>query len=303
VLKLYVEPEPVDEVNRTWSADVSFMLQTATGVLKAATEDVQIDLTTRFARASPRQVTVPVGKATSRATPVHLIADRPGEDQVEGVSTIGRASQVVHFRPATPTAVAVAVSPTHVISDGRTAATVSVRLIDDTKHMRPAEDETEVLLASTSGSLKATSLKIPKGGRAAITTIVSTSSGPATITADAADLDEGTAIVQFVLPVYLVVFATLGGLLGAFVRSGNKSTSGARKFAESLAIGAVMGVVFWAILFFGVLRAAAALPFSPSDVPAGNQLGAGLLGFGGGWLGRSFFAGPGSKPDSREPHP
>jgi len=303
VLKLYVEPEPVDEVHRTWSADVSFMLQTAAGVLKATTEDVQIDLTSRFARVSPRQVVVPAGKATSRATPVHLIADRPGEDQVEGVSTIGRASQVVHFRPAIPTAVAVTVSPTLVISDGRTAATVSVRLIDDTKHLRPAEDETEVVLASTSGSLKATSLKIPKGGRAATTTIVSTSRGPATITADVADLDEGTALVQFVLPIYLVVFATTGGLLGAFVRSSNNSMSGIRKLLENLAIGAVMGLVFWAILFLGALKAAAALPFSPSDVPAGNELGAGLLGFGGGWLGRLFFAEPGSKPDRRKRQP
>src|SRR6266508_1430129 len=174
VLKLYVEPEPVDAVNRVWSADISFMLESATGVLRTAPEDVQIDVTSRFARVSPRQVIVPAGKATSRATPVHLVADRPGEDQIEGVSTIGRASQLVHFRPAAPTAVAVAVSPMQVISDGRTAATVSVRLVDDTKRMRPAEDETEVVLVNSSGSLKATSLMIPKGGRTAATTIVST---------------------------------------------------------------------------------------------------------------------------------
>jgi len=92
-----------------------------------------------------------------------------------------------------------------------------------------------------------------------------------------------------VLPIYLVAFATIGGLLGAFVRSGNPSKPGLRKLVESLAIGAVTGVVFWAILFFGVLKAAAALPFSPADVPAGNALGAGLLGFGGGWLGRALF--------------
>jgi hypothetical protein len=292
VLKLYVEPEPVDEINRTWSADVSFMLQTASGVLKTATEDVQIDLTSRFARLSTRQVTVPAGKATSRATPIHLIADRPGEDQVEGVSMIGRASQTVRFRPAVPTAVAVTVSPNQLISDGRTAATVSVHLVDDTKHLRPAEEETEVVLASTSGTLKATSLTIPKGGRASTTTIVSTSRGPATITADAAGLDEGTAVVQFVLPAYLIVFSIVGGLLGAFVRSGNPSSGRTRKLLENLSIGAIMGLVFWAILFFGVLKAAAALPFTPSDVPAGNELGAGLLGFGGGWLGRSFFGRP-----------
>jgi hypothetical protein len=291
VLKLYVEPEPVDEVNRTWSADVSFMLQSAAGILKTAAEDVQIDLSSKSARLSTHQVTVPAGKATSRATPIHLIADHSGEDLVEGVSMIGRASQVVRFRPAEPTAVAVTVSPTQVVSDGRSTATVSVRLIDDTKHMRPAEDETEVLLASTSGSLKATSLKIPKGGRAATTTIVSTSRGPATITADAADLDEGTAVVQFLLPVSLIVFSTLGGVFGAFVRSGTPSAGRARKLVENLSIGAIMGIVFWAILFFGVLKAAAALPFNPADVPAGNELGAGLLGFSGGWLGRSLIGG------------
>jgi len=175
------------------------------------------------------------------------------------------------------------------MSDGRTAATVSVRLIDDTRHLLPATEETEVILASTSGTLKTTSLKIPTGGRAANTTIVSTSRGPATITADAAGLDEGTVIVQFVLPVYLIVFSTVGGLLGAFVRSRDSSRGHARRILENLLIGAIMGLVFWAILFFGALKAVAALPFTPADIPAGNELGAALLGFGGGWLGRSLF--------------
>jgi len=294
VLKLYVEPEPIEEMNRTWSADVSFMLQTAAGALMPAKEDLSIDLTTRFAHVSPRQVTVPAGKGTSRATPIRLVADGPGEDEIQGVSAIGRVSQVVHFRSPAPTTVAVTVSPIQVISDGRSVVLVSVRLIDDTKRLRAADFDTDVELASTNGILKESSLTIPKGGSAATTTIVSMSRGPATITADAAGLDEGSATVLFVLPLYLIVFSTVGGVLGAFVRSDKSSKSGRRVF-ENLAIGAVMGVVFWAILFFGALKAVAALPFNPTDVPAGNELGSALLGFAGGWLGRSFLGRPGKR--------
>jgi hypothetical protein len=289
-LRLYVEPEPVDELNKTWTADVSFMLQTSTGALRNAVQDIPIVLTSRVSRLSPEQVTLPAGKATSRATPVHLVANHLGEDEIQAVSTIGSVSQKVHFRPAFPAAIAVNISPVELIGDGRSQATVSVRLIDSNRHLRSADEDVAVDLATTRGALEKTSVVIPKGTTAANTTITSTSLGIATITADAADLDEGTAVVTFVMPVHLVLLAVVGGILGAYIRAGRPGRSFNRRVLETLALGGATGLVFWLILLFGTLRATAALPFNPNAVPAANELGALLLGVGGGWLGRTFFS-------------
>jgi len=237
-------------------------------------------------------VTLPAGKATSRATPIRLVATRAGEDRLRAVSSIGSAEQVVRFLPALPTAVAVAVSPAEIISDGRTSATVSVQLVDVHKHLSKADGDVEVYLTTNLGQLKAASVVIAKGKSSASTTISSNQRGPATIQADAAGLDEGKGSVSFTLPIVLGLLATLGGVLGAFIRSGAPSNTRRRRIVENFAIGAATGVVFWLILLFGALRAASTvLPFDPTVVPAANEAGALLLGTGGGWLGRLLFGG------------
>src|SRR5262245_48421371 len=190
-LRLYVEPDPIDEVNNTWAAEISFMLQNAKGELTPATRDIPIVLTSGFGRISPKQILLRAGKATTGATPVRLIAARPGEDRIRAISTIGSIESVVRYRPSFPTAVALNVSPAQSISDGRSQSTLSVRLVDAHKHAQRAEEDVEVYLAANLGKLKADTIVITKGTTTATTTITSTDRGIATISADAAGLEGG----------------------------------------------------------------------------------------------------------------
>ena len=105
------------------------------------------------------------------------------------------------------------------------------------------------------------------------------------------DATEGAETIRFTLPILAVMFAVLGGVLGAFLRSGMPARTRRRRLAESLGIGAVAGAVFWLISLFGALSTASSvLPFNVNVIPAANEAGALLLGVGGGWLGRRLFA-------------
>jgi hypothetical protein len=183
----------------------------------------------------------------------------------------------------------VVANPASVIIDGRSAVHLTVMLLDaGDRPALPPHGGYDIQVFSSLGDLRDTRLEVEEDESFAQTTLTSYRHGQATVTASAPGLDTSEPVtVQFLFPWLMLGAATLGGFLGSFVRS--RMSSVRRRWrvivASNLAVGCVVGVMFYLAVLFGAVGAMSYLPVDVTQVPAVNELGALLLGFIGGYYG------------------
>ena len=93
-------------------------------------------------------------------------------------------------------------------------------------------------------------------------------------------MDDGRTHARFLFPWVMVLLAVGGGILGGFVRSGKRWAADLR---DNVAIAAILGLIFYALAFFGAIGAIPKVPVEIGKVAAVNELGALVLGFVGGY--------------------
>jgi hypothetical protein len=111
--------------------------------------------------------------------------------------------------------------------------------------------------------------------------------GRATVTAVAQGFLEDSEEVKFVLPFLLIGLASAGGVGGALLRA----PKGRRRanLGQSLAVGAFLGAIFFALGLMGVTGMVPAIPVATLERFTFNEVGACLLGIFGGYIGRRFL--------------
>jgi hypothetical protein len=117
--------------------------------------------------------------------------------------------------------------------------------------------------------------------------LTSPRAGRATVTAIAEGLETASEEVRFVLPFLLIGLAAAGGVGGAVLRT----PRGRRRaqLGHSLALGAFLGAIFFALGMMGVPGMIPAIPLQTLEHLTVNEVGACLLGICGGYIGRRFL--------------
>jgi len=201
--------------------------------------------------------------------------------------------QVVYNLPE-PSQLTIEANPREVVNDGRTSVNVSVLLLDSANRPTSYPDrDVDVFLTASLGELPVRQVRIPKGTSFAEATLTSTRHGEARIAARATGLAEAATTVRFLFPILMLNLAVLGGVLGGYVRAGRGSFSANwwPNLWRNLVLGAILGVVFYGLAFFGAVTAVpkAEIPVEIAKIPTFNELGAFVLGFIGGVVGRQFW--------------
>jgi hypothetical protein len=239
---------------------------------------------------SPDHLVIPRG-ATTAAGDVRVTSSQAGHDVVHAASSAvgARAEQQVEYERLRPSKLFVTSTPVEVVSNGRTSVQIAVVLKDEDNHVVPNPGgEVRVVLGSTLGSLSRRVVTIARGRPDSEgVELWSRRAGQATITAEADGLERDEIGVRFALPWVLIALACGGGTLGGMLRSRGRRR---RTLAiEDLGIGALLGMVFFALTLFGVPGVVPAVPLQMLDNLTLNEIGAFLLGVLGGYLGRDFL--------------
>lgn len=300
-LAVEVVPDEVDPIGSVWTADVAVALVNAQGDAVIADREVPLRLSASFGRLSMTAATIRIGQIATTED-IRLEAQRTGTDVVAALSPLGRAERPVVFNAPPPTKLRVETNPSEVLNDGRSVVYVSVFLLDADNHAtKTIADDVSVELASSLGQLKEHRITIPRGDFAKDTTLTSTRHGQAHVSAEAAGLEGATAAVRFLFPWIMVLLATAGGVAGAFARSGRS----ARHIGWNLLLGALLGMIFYILVFFGAIAEIPKVPIAIGQIAAVNELGALALGFIGGYYGRRLWSGAGLRggaPSTRDHH-
>jgi hypothetical protein len=183
----------------------------------------------------------------------------------------------------------------------------------------PAADHTIDVNYQTTATLwgaqlKDRPLKVLRGQEFSAKTTFSTfGHGKAVLQATASGLQNDMAPLEFFLPKSLLVFAALGGLLGGFARALFGQSLAGKFFAHlwrNLALGVLLGFITYLLFLFGALSAIPKVDIKLGNVPVQSGLGAFVLGFVGGIVGRSLWpvpeeeaAGPPAAPPGQQPRP
>jgi hypothetical protein len=180
------------------------------------------------------------------------------------------------------------------VNDGQTKVNVTVFLQDDSGATASADEDVAVKLTSSVGTANPSDLSIPKGKFYGEAVLTSPMSGVADITATAPRLLPGKTQVEFVFPLLLVFLASLGGTVGSVVRSGRQLLAGAWWWhvLGSVGMGIVLGLLFYALAQFGIIASIPKLSIPLDKLPTTNDLAALVLGFFGGYYGRSWLPDP-----------
>jgi hypothetical protein len=185
--------------------------------------------------------------------------------------------------------------PRRTLNDGRTAVNITVFLQDEVSGAVKAEQDVQVKLMSSIGTVKPSILSIAKGQFVGEAILTSATAGVSEVTATAPDLKSGVASVEFEFPYMLVLLAAAGGIVGALVRSSGDTFKGAWwwHLIGSLAIGSVLGLVFFLLALFGVVASIPKLAIPLGQLPTTNEFAALVLGFFGGYYARAWMPDPG----------
>jgi hypothetical protein len=195
----------------------------------------------------------------------------------------------VTFNAPQPAKLRVIADPATAINDGRNVVHVSAMFLDAYDHPAlPPANSTTIQFTASLGDLKDHHLPIPKDQPFVETTLTSNQQGEARITASAVGLDTAdTVTVQFLFPWLMLAAAVIGGLLGSVLRSeqGRAKRRWGVRLAQNLAVGCVLGLIFYIAALFGAVGALSMIVFDVTKLPAVNELGALALGFVGGYYG------------------
>ncbi len=275
-LDLQVVPDDVDPAGSTWTAAIGVGLVGPRGEPLSATEDLPVRFTARFGRITPASTVIRRGKIAT-TDEVTVVADRPGTDLIAALSPLGSVERQVRFNAPVPSKIRLEANPRDVVDDGRSAVVVTVMLLDSDNHPTQTTDsDLCTTLATSLGELQDRKVCIPRGDFFKETTLTSARHGVAQIVASGIALADGQATARFLFPWLMVALATIGGVLGGFVRSGRQWT---KHLVHNLAVAAIVGVVFYVLAFFGAIGAIRKLPVEVGRIAAINELGAFVLGF------------------------
>ena len=292
-IQLYIEPLPVygNALDHAWSAKVSVAVLGDQDALVPVSSDVPVEFHASSGHLSPASIVLHSGQYSNFDNPVVLTTDRAGSDQVDALSSLGSAVPVeVKYLLPPPAQLRLSLDTPVLSGSGDSTAHAQVCLLDQSGALTFSGDDTSVTL-SAPGQLASSSSVIPKGTPCSQPVAWTSSSGSYPIHAEAVGLKADTASVTFpAFPWYLVWLAAAGGLVGALVRSGGDLS--AHWFAStwrSLALGVVLGVIFYLFARFGAIGVPKDSPVDVLKIPPVRGVGAFLLGFLGGVFGRKLW--------------
>jgi hypothetical protein len=289
-----VLPQHVHPMNAAWKALVLVTAINDTRQPVPVDVDTDVYLATDLGTVTPATARIEAGKARASGT-IQLTSNRPGDGTLWAWTDSGILSAAaVEYHNPVPTQLVVRGLPSHAVNDGRTVVNVTVFLQDETSSTASAVEDTAVKLTSSVGTANPSDLSIPKGGFYGEAVLTSATSGVAEITATAVRLTPGTTQVQFVFPFLLVFLASVGGMVGSVVKSGRQLFPGAWVWhvLSSLGMGIVLGLVFFALAQFGIIASIPKVAIPLATLPTTNDLAALVLGFFGGFYGRSWLPDP-----------
>ena len=274
--------------NRVWTVTVLVAVLNAQREGVRLNEDLTVRLASTLGTVVPDQLTIPRGES---ARFVEVKSSTAGVDTISALSPSieERAEERIEYEQFRPSKLLLISTPSHVVTNGRSTASITVLLRDEDDHVVAMTDrETRVVLRTDFGALSTASTSIARG-RPDSEPIVLTSprAGRATITAIAEGLETDSEEVSFVLPLLLIGLAAAGGVGGAVLRT----PRGRRReqLARSLTLGAFLGAIFFALGMMGVPGMIPAIPLQTVERLTFNEIGACLLGICGGYVGRRFL--------------
>ena len=274
--------------NRVWTVTVLVAVLNAQREGVRLNEDLTVRLASTLGTVVPDQLTIPRGES---ARFVEVKSSTAGVDTISALSPSieERAEERIEYEQFRASKLLLISTPSHVVTNGRSTASITVLLRDEDDHVvAMADRETRVVLRTDFGALSTASTSIARG-RPDSEPIVLTSprAGRATITAIAEGLETDSEEVSFVLPFLLIGLAAAGGVGGAVLRT----PRGRRReqLARSLALGAFLGAIFFALGMMGVPGMIPAIPLQTVERLTFNEIGACLLGICGGYVGRRFL--------------
>jgi hypothetical protein len=174
---------------------------------------------------------------------------------------------------------------------GSSTASVQACLLDESQGITSADRDITVNL-SAPGQLAAQSVTIKQDSSCSSPITWTAEAGLGIIRAESAGLQPDQLQVKFpAFPWRYPMLAALGGLLGAFVIRAKRVLSAAwwSHTWSSLLLGAVLGVIFYLFARFNALVLPEGWVVKLQNVPVVSSIGAFLIGFVGGVLGRSFW--------------
>jgi hypothetical protein len=291
-----VLPDHVHPFNSSWQAKVLVTAVNASRQPIAVQADTPIQLATDAGVVSPAFAVIEAGHARTKEQ-IQITATRAGGDTVWAWTDngdLGRAA--VEYHNAMPSALAIKALPTRTLNDGRTAVNVTVFLQDETSNTVKSEEDVEVKLTSSVGTLSPSIVSVKKGQFVGEAMLTSATAGMAEITATSPGLKSAAASVEFMFPYLLVLLAGVGGVVGALVRSSSDTFTGAWwwHLLGSMAIGSVLGLLFYLLAVFGIVASIPKLSIPLGQLPTTNEFAALVLGFFGGYWARAWIPNPGN---------
>ncbi len=274
--------------NRVWTTTVLVAVLNEQREGVRVTEDLPIRLASTLGTIDPEALTIRKGES---AAFVHVTSTTPGTDTISALSPAidERAEERIEYEQGRPSKLLIISTPSEVVTNGRTSASITVLLRDEDDHVVSLPDrDTRIVLRTNFGTLSAASASVARGRPDSEPIVLeSPRAGRATITAIAQGFTEDSEDVRFVLPFLLIGLASLGGVGGALLRA----PKGRRRsqLGASLAVGAFLGAVFFALGMMGVPGMIPAIPVATLERLTLNEVGACLLGIFGGYVGRRFL--------------
>ncbi len=280
-------------VDHEWQANVSVAAMDDQGALAPVASDVSVHLDASYGKLSKSDIVLAAGQVSNFSDPVLLTADRAGLSHVDAVSSLGAVAPMdVDYLQPPPTQLRLSVGSPVLAGTGSSTASVQVCLLDDSGGVTSAEEDTPVVL-NAQGELGSQGVSIAKGTPCSAAVVWTGSAGAATITAEASGLKPDTRTVTFPsFPWYLIWLAGAGGLIGAIVASSSGDLFSKNWWPHawrSLVLGAVLGAVFYLFARFGAVAIPKSVPVDLAKIPVVSGVGAFLIGFVGGLLGRKLW--------------
>ena len=274
--------------NKVWTVSVLVAVLNDRQEGTRLTEDLPVRLASTLGTVVPEELTIPRGES---ARFVQVTSNTSGVDTISALSPglVEKAEEKVEYEQFKAAKLFLISTPSEVVTNGRSNATVTVLLRDEDDHVVAVPDrDTRVVLRTTFGSLSTQATTIARGRPdSEPLTLISPRAGHATITAVAEGLETDSEDISFVLPFLLIALAAAGGVGGAILRTPRGRRTA--QLGRSLALGAFLGTIFFALAMMGVPGMLPVIPLQTLEYLTFNEVGACLLGIFGGYIGRRFL--------------
>ena len=287
-LSLTMIPPHVAARNGRWTSTVVVALVNEAREPIAALEDTEITISPKIGAVPSERIVIPKG---------HLMQEARVTSTASGCDTIyawspsvrGMSTTHVEYERSRPSKLIVSPTASDAVANGWTRVPIAVLLKDEDNHVVTNPDkDLRVVLRSSLGTLSKTAVTVVRGqSDSDEVELSSRRRGRARITADAEGLGSDPEFVTFTLPWLLIPLSIGGGVSGAVVRSPRRRRRA--NLPADLAMGGVLGFVLFGFALFGVPTLLPALSTETLANLTLNEIGAVLLGFLGGYVGRRYL--------------